>query len=312
MRRIDLPTAAERFDARAVDGFEFMLTLGEQSVGDVVLYSGGGGALEFSPAGPEHTMASGAEVVDLIFVESGELQVMAEHPRAGVGVRVVSGGALVVAPSWLGVRVRTTGPWSELALRIDRSTVEAFGPRIPDDIGVFATRSALEKGVRTFVLELLRNGSGDEPQSALERYATEQLLTEMAGSVLLDRYAKGWTSAPPSAALRDRAISVIAQSRADPNLTPESVARAVQSSLRRLQAAFAEVDNSVAAEIRRQRARLAKSLLSNSRFDVLSVKEVAEQSGFGTVTSMRRALLEEYGAGPRDLRASHGRVLVDA
>lgn len=302
LRQIDVQTAAARFGARSVDGSEFALVLGERVIGDVVLYSGGGGVMEFvAPDAP-------GEVVDLVFVESGELAITSGPVLAGSSTKRVRGGALVVAPSWLGVRARAGTAWSALALRIDRATVEAFAPRIPDDVGVFESRSALEKAVRIFVFELLRSGAGDDTQSELERYATEQLLTEMAGSVLLDRYARGWSSAPPSAALRDRAIAVISQSRADPNLTPEAVARAVQSSLRRVQAAFAEVDNSVAAEIRRQRARLAKSLLSNSRYDVLGVNEVAEQSGFGTVTSMRRALIDAYGVGPRELRANRGRA----
>lgn len=296
--RVDVPRSAPW----AGSGAERVAMLDERVVGDVVL-SGGGGAAEFVlPAAP-------AEVVDLIFVDAGELTIEAggHLPDAGVGA-VARAGMLVVAPGWLAARGHVRGPWSMLTIRIGRAAVEAFAPRLPDDVGVFATRSALERAVRTFVFELLRTGAAAQSQSELERYATEQLLTEMAGSVLLDRFARGWSGAPPSAALRDRAIAVISQSRADPELTPEVVARAVQSSLRRVQAAFAEVDNSVAAEIRRQRARLAKSLLSNSRFDVLSVSAIAEQSGFGTVTSMRRALIDAYGVGPRELRANRGRA----
>nr|WP_239529092.1 helix-turn-helix domain-containing protein [Paenarthrobacter ilicis] len=97
-------------------------------------------------------------------------------------------------------------------------------------------------------------------------------------------------------------MAVIAQRCADRELNPEAVAKAVQSSLRRVQAAFAEVGNSIAAEIRRQRGRLAKNLLKDARYDVLSVQQIAEQTGFGTTAALRRALDELYGCGPKDLR----------
>ncbi len=102
--------------------------------------------------------------------------------------------------------------------------------------------------------------------------------------------------------LRDQAMAVIAQRCADRELNPEAVARAVQSSLRRVQAAFAEVGNSIAAEIRRQRGRLAWTLLADARYDVLSVQQIAEQAGFGTTAALRRVLDELYGCGPTDLR----------
>lgn len=77
----------------------------------------------------------------------------------------------------------------------------------------------------------------------------------------------------------------------------------MRSSLRQLQLVFAEAENSVAGEIRHQRARLAKSLLLDSRFDSLSIEQISQRAGFPPPISLRRALEEEYGATPRALRA---------
>jgi transcriptional regulator GlxA family with amidase domain len=125
----------------------------------------------------------------------------------------------------------------------------------------------------------------------------------MGGAILLDRIGAVSGHGSPHAVLRDRAIAVISQQCGDPSLAPTQVAREVQSSLRQLQLVFAEADNSVAGEIRRQRARLARSLLIDSRFDVLSIEQVAQRSGFQSPMSLRRALDEAYKTTPRALRA---------
>ena len=102
----------------------------------------------------------------------------------------------------------------------------------------------------------------------------------------------------------ERAIAVIAQQCGDPRLNPSRVAHEVQSSLRQLQLVFSEPGNSVAGEIRRQRARLAHSLLVDSRYDVLSIDQIAQRAGFNSPMSLRRALDEAYETTPRALRAA--------
>ncbi|WP_448809169.1 helix-turn-helix domain-containing protein [Agromyces bauzanensis] len=238
-----------------------------------------------------------SQVVDVVFVESGVLEI------GGPGGEPVRPRFVAVVPRWVPQRRRLAGSWAITALQVDSAAVETLVPRLPDRVEVFPERTALQRGVHAFAAEIAHTGTNP---TALERYATEQLLTEMVGSLLLDRLGVGWSSGSPTAALRDRAIAVIAQSRADPELNAERVARAVQSSLRRVQAAFAEVGTSISAEIRRQRARLARSLLTNSRYDVLTIEQVAEQSGFGTTMSLRRALTDQFGVGPSEMRATRG------
>lgn len=289
----DLEEAGARFGAFAIEPDGFELVVDEHHFGHVTVLSATGATVSF-----DEPPRSPAEVVDIVFVEDGELDV------GDLAEQRAPAGSIIIAPSWVPRRLRFVDGWSAIVVRVGRTAVEAFAPRLPDAIGVFTERSTFDRAVHAFVAELEQ---GPKSLSRLERYATEQLLTEMAGSLLLDRFGGGWSTGSPTEALRDRATAVIAQSRADPTLNAEAVARAVQSSLRRVQAAFAEVDNSLSAEIRRQRARLAKSLLTDSRFDVLSIEQVAEQSGFGTTMSLRRALAELYGTGPRELRAHRGR-----
>lgn len=274
------------------DPERFELRLDEIRFGSVVVARAEGTAAQFIE--PEELQRS---VVDVIFVEKGVLELL-----EGDG-EVAAVGSIIISPSEVPHRLHAGGPWATTSVQVDGAAVESLVPRLPERVAIFPESTALQRGVHAFAAQVARGGPRP---SALERYATEQLLTEMVGSLLLDRFGVGWSGGSPTAALRDRAIAVIAQSRADPDLNAERVARAVQSSLRRVQAAFAEVGTSISAEIRRQRARLAKSLLTNSRFDVLSIEQVAQQSGFGTTMSLRRALTDQYGLGPSELRATRG------
>ncbi|MFJ3958961.1 helix-turn-helix domain-containing protein [Arthrobacter sp. NPDC090010] len=186
-------------------------------------------------------------------------------------------------------------------LRLSKATAETFVPRALRRAHLFTALTRLDDATRSFIRAFM-NHPVDRERSSIEDYASEQILLELAGSILLDHYGSSLEAGSTSSGLRDRAMAVIAQRCADRDLKPETVARAVQSSLRRVQAAFAEVGNSIAAEIRRQRGRLAKNLLTDGRYDVLSVQQIAEQTGFGTTAALRRALDELYGCGPRELR----------
>lgn len=86
----------------------------------------------------------------------------------------------------------------------------------------------------------------------------------------------------------------------DPALTPESVARTVGVSLRSLQLAFEEHDDSVAAFVRRR--RLARAHAELSRRDDVSVTEVAFRWGFVDSGHFARIFKRAYGITPSALR----------
>ena len=205
------------------------------------------------------------------------------------------GSGLVIAPSGIAQHVRCAGSWSITAACVPRAALGAFVAALPATARVLEERRPLDRAMQAFVEQVL---AVDDTATAIERYAIERLIVEMSGAILLDRIDGASGHRSPHAALRDKAVAVIAQQCSDPALNPARVAREVRSSLRQLQLVFAEAENSVACEIRRQRARLAKSLLLDSRFDSLSIEQVSQRAGFPSPISLRRALEEEYGATP--------------
>lgn len=236
---------------------------------------------------PEHR-----DSFSFIFVREG--QVLSKHRGEPW---LVFENALVVAPYGVDRRLRVDGPTRAIAVRVPSSELTGFVTELPASPKVLQDQRVLDRALLAF-LEAVMSVSGG---SAIDHYAIEHLVLEMCGAILLDRLGTTWTGSP-STALRDRALAVIAQQCEDAELTPARVARDVQSSLRQLQAVFAEAGVTIAGEIRRHRARLARATLSDNRFDVLTVEQVAERSGFGNATSLRRALHDVYGVSPKDIR----------
>lgn len=213
---------------------------------------------------------------------------------------VESEGGLVIAPKGITRRLRWSGSWRLITAIVPRNAIASFVPSLPPDPTVYPDRRLLDTSMQLFVTNLLE---AEGRASAIEQYAIEQLVMEMSGALLLDRMGAVTGQGSPHEVLRDRAIAVIAQQCGDPMLNPARVAREVQSSLRQLQLVFSEGGMTVAGEIRRQRARLAHSLLVDSRYDVLSIEQISLRSGFHSPMSLRRALDEAYQTTPRALRA---------
>ncbi|GAA1207564.1 hypothetical protein GCM10009587_06260 [Microbacterium maritypicum] len=267
------------------------ITSTQRTTGPVLLLSMQGAAHELSidtvTARPDHAVFA--------FVDAPGL-VTKEHNGPWMPV----GSGLVMAPSGIAQHVRCAGSWSITAACVPQAALGAFVAALPATAQVLEERRPLDRAMQAFVEQVL---AVDDTATAIERYAIERLIVEMSGAILLDRIDGASGHRSPHAALRDKAVAVIAHQCSDPALNPARVAREVRSSLRQLQLVFAEAENSVACEIRRQRARLAKSLLLDSRFDSLSIEQISQRAGFPSPISLRRALEEEYGATPRALRA---------
>lgn len=185
-----------------------------------------------------------------------------------------------------------------LALSVPVDAVREYG-----DPDTFAPPrdGALLDCVRSFLLGLSGTGRSD----AMAVYFLERLLWEMAASLVV--HTRGIAQTTRLALhLRDQAEAHITAYRTDPELTPESVARSMNVSLRQLQRAFAEVGSSPFAEIRRQRAEHAEALLADPAFRPLGVEEVARHVGFGDAAQMRRALQLLGRPTPRALRRRSG------
>ncbi|GAA2097345.1 MULTISPECIES: helix-turn-helix domain-containing protein [Brevibacterium] len=237
--------------------------------------------------------AQQAEMFELAFLGNG----LISHDGFREGTPVPA--RLLLVPPEASGSVRLLGSWELLVVGLPWEAMESFVPNLPRRPDLFTDTALLEDSMHAFAHEVL---AAEKPATAIESYAVGQLLVEMGGAVLLNRLGGFRSAGSPQAVLRDRAMAIIAQQCTDVELTPALVAEEVQSSLRQVQAVFAEAGTTVAGEIRRQRARTARGLLIDSRFDVLSVEAIAERSGFGTTMSMRRALKDHYGTSPRELR----------
>ncbi|MDP5227738.1 MULTISPECIES: helix-turn-helix domain-containing protein [Arthrobacter] len=225
--------------------------------------------------------------------------------KLGVGNTLAAGAVLVVpgrAPEEVERHFGEIEPlerWTSTCIRVSAEAISGMAPPHFYGFGIFEQTSSLDRAIRDFAVRIFHERSSHE---GIPGYATEQLLTEMACSVILDKFGSASLESPADA-LRNKALAIISQRCADAELSPLEVAFAVRTSLRRLQAIFSEEGTTIALEIRKQRSRLALSLLQDGRFDVLSMQEVAEKSGFKTLVSMRRAFLEFHGTKPRDFRS---------
>lgn len=260
-----------------------------RSFGPILVIEATGTGSEFE----RRPLRPGLPTIDIIFVAQGEFAYLEG------GTWLTSRGPLMVAPSGLPHRVRFTGPWKFVVARVPREALLPFVPGLADEVGVYADLTIAERAMEAFLEQSVRS---EDEASPSDDQTVGRMALEMAGALVRARQGKTWTSGTPQAVVRGRAFSVIAEGYADPGLDPAGVSRGAGVSLRHLQSLFADTGSSVAAEIRRERARVARAMLQDSRFDELSVDQVAEQSGFGSSVSLRRALEVFYQLTPKELR----------
>lgn len=304
LRAPDVEGLGERsitdYDAGKIDGVGVRGVGGAHGInarvrafGAVLVIEAWGSSSEFE----RRPLRPGLPTIDIVFVESGEF----EYLEAGAWL--TSRGPLMIAPSGLPHRVRFTTPWKFIVARVPRDALLQYVPMLEDSVGIYSGLTMPERAMQAFLSQAVR--SDQEVTDAESRTVDRQVL-DMAGTLVLDRHSGVLAPDTPKAVLRRRALAVIAERSADAGLTPQALAREVNTSLRHLQEVFSDAASSVSAEIRRERARVARSLLQDARFDALQTGEIAERAGFGSSASMRRALEDLYRLSPRELRARRG------
>ncbi len=185
-----------------------------------------------------------------------------------------------------------------LAVAMPTAALEEYtGPA-----GSFGTiqGSAVLTPTKKFLLGTLENTQSPE---RLSTYFLEKLVLEMVASLLLEGRGAGGL-ATPSVGLLDRAMSQIAGYRTDRSLTPTRLAHDLNISMRQLQRLFSSIGSTPSREIRRQRADLAVSMLTNPAFRVLNVSQIAQHSGFADASELRRAFESMGYSTPSEIR--HG------
>ncbi|MFB2599475.1 helix-turn-helix domain-containing protein [Herbiconiux sp. P17] len=163
--------------------------------------------------------------------------------------------------------------------------------------------SAVLSPVKKFLVGVMEN---HDDLDRLPAYFIEKLVWEMMASLMLE--SRGAASlARPTLGILDRAMAHIAAYRTDQTLTPITLAHALNISMRQLQRVFSGMGSTPSREIRRQRADLAVSMLTNDAFRVLSITQVAHHSGFADASDLRRAF-EAFGyRTPSEVRSVNAR-----
>lgn len=253
----------------------------------VIGVSGTGSEFERRPVRP------GFPTIDIIFVQRGEFSFLE------AGEWVTSSAPLIIAPSGLPNRVRFNSAWKFVVARVPRQALLPFVPMLTDEVRIYDKLTVPEKAMEAF---LEQSVASDEDVSPGDSHTVDRMVLEMVGSVMRGRQGEKLQQGSPHAALRDRVMIEINKFSTDSQLEPARLAREAGVSLRHLQAVFSEAGTTIAGEIRRDRARIARSTLQDARFDELSIEAVAQQSGFGSSVSMRRALEDIYKLSPSELR----------
>lgn len=130
----------------------------------------------------------------------------------------------------------------------------------------------------------------DEGTGALDPRVVDFLHLMSRGLMQLPRDPH--TTGDAGVSVVDRARALIAGTHMYRSTTPATVADALGVPLRTVQRAFAADGTSLARELRSARARTARALIDGHPSTAGTSTRTAEHSGFGSVASMRRALLE--------------------
>lgn len=254
----------------------------------VIEASGGPTEIERRPLLP------GMPTIDFVFVTRGTFTYREDDAW------IESSDPLLVAPSGLPMRVRFLTDWRFLVARIQRDALLPFLPRLPEGTTVYPELTLPERAMRGYLAELAHAPASVGPGDAA---TVSRVAIEMAGALLRGRFPL--LSADPGKGAADvwsDAMGVIARECSAAGFGPRELAAAVGCSVRRLQLAFARHETSVGAELRRERARIARSMLQNPEHDGRSGAEVAARSGFGSASTMYRVLLDTYGVTQQELR----------
>lgn len=186
--------------------------------------------------------------------------------------------------------------------------VEAVADYVDVDHGeqllVRAPRCTIAPAIAGFSLALVNDaGTSATVRTPVADYAIDRFLQEMTGIVLVENRGATTVQRGPRRQLYFDATALITELYADPKLGPANLATALNVSVRTLQQAFQEAGSSVSAEVRAQRAQVARNLLTEPQYDVLTLAQIAAHCGYRSVETLRESVKSRYDITPRELRS---------
>jgi AraC-like DNA-binding protein len=184
-------------------------------------------------------------------------------------------------------------PKAHLAARgISAATLDAL----------MARRLGGSGGVSRLALDTMRHAFRElpsMPEAAAE--GVGEAITQLVHLSLLD-LAGQTTAQTQREALRSRIKQHVAQHLADPGLSVEALARALNVSRRQLYNAFAEEADGVAGYILAQRLEACRQTLANAAAAQRSITDIALTHGFQNMAHFSRVFRAHLGMAPSDYR----------
>lgn len=167
---------------------------------------------------------------------------------------------------------------------------------------LMARRVGGSAGISRVALETMRNTYRELPamSETAARGAGEMIMQLVRLSLL--ELAGHETAVTQKTALQDRIRDHVARHLADPQLSIDHIARALNCSKRHLHNAFAHGDLTLASYIQQQRLQACIRQLRQGAGDARSITEIALSCGFGNLSHFSRAFREHTGMSPSEFR----------
>jgi len=158
-------------------------------------------------------------------------------------------------------------------------------------------RTTLTEAITAFVASL---SQGVLVPHSKEAEFVALALVDLARALIANQLGEPLSPEDVERGLRVEIHEYLNHRLSEPSLSPESIAAAMNISVRYLYTLFASEDQSVARYIRGLRSRRIAAVLQTTG---PSFAELAGRYGFTSSDSARRAFIQEFGMPPRDYRA---------
>lgn len=145
---------------------------------------------------------------------------------------------------------------------------------------------------------------GTDEIPSVAAHVMEKLVHDMVSGLVLEESGVVLTARTTTPPLFDQAMCLMVVQAGNSSMTPATLARELNVSLRHLQRAFQQRGTSIAERLRTTRTELAVRLLADSRGSGLSIDEVASRAGFSSVGHLRRTLKKAGYEAPTYLRTA--------
>jgi AraC-like DNA-binding protein len=156
-------------------------------------------------------------------------------------------------------------------------------------------RSGWGQALSAFVRQL-------QPELSVKPPLPAPLIVDQLGALLALATAQSPGVEPEARGLRERVLAEIAERHAEPGLTAREIAQALGTSERSLHRSLSGSGITFARSLMQQRMAAAHRLLSDARFDRLTVAEIGRRVGLLDASHFVRQCRQWLGATPGALR----------